>query len=316
MDYLKDLNELALGSRLKRLSDTIMREVTILYQKSGIDFEPSLMPVFNYLSNNKEAGITQIATSLSISQPAVSQFISTLTKKGYVKLSIDKIDTRKRNLQLTNKGRSLLIQLKPIWEVIAAEVKVMVIESEPNLLDALNKFETNFIKMNFNERVLNKINPEGSEVVKIAEYRDKYKDAIRRLNYEWLEKYFTVEPIDVRSLSNPQKEIIDKGGYVCFAVMGEEVAGTASLLKVKNNVYELGKMAVTEKYQGKKIGQKLMEHCIEKARGLKSKKVILYSNSKLAAAINLYFKNGFRVIPMEESVPYKRSNIKMELLLN
>ena len=130
---------------------------------------------------------------------------------------------------------------------------------------------------------------------------------------EWLQKYFSVERGDVTSLSNPKREIIDKGGYAFFVLIGKEVVGTASLLKVKNTIFELGKMAVTEKYQGKKIGQKLMGHCIEKAKELKLKSVILYSNSKLAPALNLYFKSGFRVVPMEDPAPYKRSNIKMEL---
>ena len=315
MDYLKDLNELALGSRLKRMSDAIMREVLVIYQECKIDFEPVLMPVFNYLHKNSEASITQIASALSISQPAVSQFISHLAKKGYVKLTVDKTDTRKRIAQLTKKGNNLIEVLNPIWKAIDAEVKALVKEPELNLLHALNGFESHFNKVNFSERILSKLKAETEGEVKIIPYSEKYKDDIRRLNYEWLEKYFSIEPGDKISLANPKKEIIDKGGYIFYALYNGEVVGTACLLKITDTVYELGKMAVTEKCQGKKIGQKLMDSSLKKAKELGLEKLILYSNTKLASAVNLYFKNGYRVVDFGNA-PYKRSNIKMELTLS
>ena len=53
MDKLKDLQELALGSRLKRLSDYLMKEIQIVYDKSNIDFVPYLFPVFKLLQTKK-----------------------------------------------------------------------------------------------------------------------------------------------------------------------------------------------------------------------------------------------------------------------
>ena len=67
--------------------------------------------------------------------------------------------------------------------------------------------------------------------VEIVEYSDEVKNWIKILNYEWLEKYFRVEPGDVISLSNPKEEIIDKGGFIYFAKLNGFVVGTASLLK-------------------------------------------------------------------------------------
>jgi ribosomal protein S18 acetylase RimI-like enzyme len=70
-------------------------------------------------------------------------------------------------------------------------------------------------------------------------------------------------------------------------------------------------MAVDEKFQGQKIGNKLMEFGIEKAQCLGAKKLILFSNTMLGPAIHLYKKYGFVELPLEHS-EYKRSNIKME----
>ena len=132
-------------------------------------------------------------------------------------------------------------------------------------------------------------------------------------NRRWLEKYFYVEPIDEAMLSNPKLFFIDKGGYIFFAKLGNEIAGTFALMKVEDGVYELSKMAVDEKYHGRKIGNQLLAFCLQKANELKARKIILYSNTKLENAIHLYRKYGFKEVPIGNS-EYKRSNIKMELV--
>ncbi|MEP7230961.1 MAG: hypothetical protein ABI691_11960 [Ginsengibacter sp.] len=40
------------------------------------------------------------------------------------------------------------------------------------------------------------------------------------LNHAWIKKYFSVEPMDHKILSDPQNEIIKKDGYIFFAAMG------------------------------------------------------------------------------------------------
>jgi ribosomal protein S18 acetylase RimI-like enzyme len=145
----------------------------------------------------------------------------------------------------------------------------------------------------------------------IVDFRDELALHFKNLNLAWLQKYFCVEPVDEEMLSNPKKYIIDKGGYIFFAEVNNEIAGTFALIKMEEGVFELSKMAVDEKFQGQKIGNKLMEFGIEKAQCLGAKKLILFSNTMLGPAIHLYKKYGFVELPLEHS-EYKRSNIKME----
>lgn len=148
----------------------------------------------------------------------------------------------------------------------------------------------------------------------IVEYSEALRDYIKILNYEWLEKYFKLEAGDIRSLSNPQSEIIDKGGFIFYAQYQNQIVGTYSLLKKTDDTFELGKMAVTEKFQGAKIGTYLLEHSIHFAQQKGIKKLILYSNTKLESAIHLYKKFGFHEVTLESGL-YERANIKMEKLL-
>ena len=73
-------------------------------------------------------------------------------------------------------------------------------------------------------------------------------------------------------------------------------------------------MAVYEKFQGKHIGNKMLEYCINEAKRMKLEKVILYSNTILGPAIHLYKKYGFTEVIGFES-EYKRANIKMEIVI-
>ena len=147
--------------------------------------------------------------------------------------------------------------------------------------------------------------------IEIINFSADLKEPIKTLNYEWLEKHFQVEKGDVVSLSNPQEEIIDKGGFIFYAKLNDQIVGTASLLKKSEAVFELGKMAVTVNAQGYGIGTLLLEHSLNFAKENGIQKIILYSNTILETAINLYRKYGFVEIELESGL-YQRANIKME----
>ena len=153
------------------------------------------------------------------------------------------------------------------------------------------------------------------ENIEIIAFEPSLAKEFKDLNIAWLKKYFEVEPADEKVLNDPQKEIINKGGFIFFAKSGNTVAGTVSLLKLKEDVFELAKMGVAESLQGKKIGNLLMEYCIDFAKKLDATKLVLYSNRKLLPALHLYKKFGFIEVPLENS-EYKRSDIKMEKVLS
>jgi mannose-6-phosphate isomerase-like protein (cupin superfamily)/N-acetylglutamate synthase-like GNAT family acetyltransferase len=178
-------------------------------------------------------------------------------------------------------------------------------------------------------KILHKISNKGKEDLKflvisepkshgdrieIIDYSDDLKEHIKTLNVEWLQKYFRVEAVDTVQLSDPKKEIIDKGGFIVYAKHNTAIVGTVSLLKMENGIYELGKMAVTESSQSLGIGKILMDHCMVLARKIGAKRLVLYSNRKLHPALHVYKKYGFREVDMEPG-HYDRADIKMEKVL-
>ncbi len=152
-----------------------------------------------------------------------------------------------------------------------------------------------------------------STVIEIISYQPEHQPWFEKLNRDWIEKYFWMEPIDFEVLQHPEEHIVKKGGTIFMGIFNKEIAGTAAVKFVEPGTYEFTKMAVDEKYQGRKIGKAIAEAAIEWSKKSGAKKIILYSNTKLETAIAMYRKLGFKEIPLDG--PYKRSDIKMELVL-
>ena len=151
--------------------------------------------------------------------------------------------------------------------------------------------------------------------VSIVPFKDKYSKDFYNLNYDWLDEYFYVEDYDEKVLGNCKEEIIDKGGYIFFALHKSDVVGTMALMPREQGVYELNKMAVRKDLRGNGIGNKLIEFIINYSKDKDYSSIILYSNTVLKNSIHLYNKFGFKEIDNPDA-PYKRSDIKMELKLS
>ena len=132
-----------------------------------------------------------------------------------------------------------------------------------------------------------------------------------RLNREWLERYFKVEPIDAEVLEHPEARILAGGGRILFALVGDEVVGTCALLQESPGVYELTKMAVTAAHQGAGIGRQLLAAAIDEFRALGGITLFLESHSSLHAAITLYERAGFEHRGRRPDSHYQRSDVYM-----
>ena len=151
--------------------------------------------------------------------------------------------------------------------------------------------------------------------IKIETYNPLHDKDFAHLNYEWLNNHFEVEEHDVEMLDHPHEYIIKPGGQIFFAYFKGKVVGTAALIVENETTYELAKMAVAPEYRGLKIGNLLMEACLDYCKENGVQKIVLESSTKLPPALNLYIKYGFRVIPLNPNTLYSRANIRMQLNL-
>lgn len=149
---------------------------------------------------------------------------------------------------------------------------------------------------------------------RIVDYRPELRGDFERLNRDWLERLFTLEPVDLKYFANPKQEILDRGGEIFFAETGNEIVGTATILDEEGRL-ELAKMAVTPSAQGRGIGALLVQEAIRRAKARGADKLMLVTNSGLAPAIALYRKLGFQEVFRGQHPKYKRGDLIMERLI-
>ena len=149
----------------------------------------------------------------------------------------------------------------------------------------------------------------------ILDYMPAYRRDWEALNLAWLEKYFTVEEVDRKILADPEREVLDGGGYVLLAALDGTIVGTCGLRRLDGDTFELVKMAVAEGNQGRGIGTALASAAIARARAAGARRIVLETNSRLAPALHVYRKLGFRPAPRHAGSIYARTDTALELEL-
>jgi GNAT superfamily N-acetyltransferase len=152
-------------------------------------------------------------------------------------------------------------------------------------------------------------------MVTIREFEPGDEAAFRRLNEEWIVRYFhALEAKDEATLNDPRANILDRGGRIFFALRDHQIAGCCALLPRRAGEFEVAKMAVTPSAQGAGIGRRLLSAVIDHACAFGARHLYLETHSKLTPAIRLYESLGFRHLPPERIVPspHARANVYME----
>jgi DNA-binding MarR family transcriptional regulator/N-acetylglutamate synthase-like GNAT family acetyltransferase len=316
MEFFDKVGKAALGSRLRLMTAVITDDASKIYELYGADFVPKWFPVFYTLSEERELTITEIANEIGHSQPSVSKIIQEMIGAGLVQESLNTDDKRKNNVVLTEKGLSLAKNIQQQLKDIDVAIDDLISESKHNLWAALEEWEFLLQQKSMFKRVSDQKKLRESKNVQIVEYAPQYKEAFKALNKEWISTYFEMEEADYKALDNPEEYILNKGGKILVALYKDEAVGVCALIKMNNPDYdfEMAKMAVSPKAQGKNIGWLLGRAIVAAAKEMGAKKIYLESNTILKPAINLYYKLGFeKVFGLE--TPYKRCNIQMELVL-
>lgn len=321
MKSIEEMGALFLGTRLKRLSDQLYDEVDRIYASQNIDLKSRWTGVLFMLHDEGDAGITQIAESMGLTHPAISQMSKRLLDLGYIENKTDPKDERRRVLGLTAVGKKLIEKLKPLWEHIRICLGERINQSQHDLLEAILNMEQQQKSQALSDEIIALTQLRNAEQVEIIPYSKEYATDFKRLNIEWLEKYFYVEKIDDQVLSKPKKYILNNGGEIYFARYNNEIIGTCALVKSDYEhvdkkgkpivAYELTKMAVTEKYQGLKVGRKLIQAVIEAYQQTDGNLLFLESNSRLKPALHLYENMGFVHQPSLDNSHYQRSDVYM-----
>lgn len=316
MEFFETIGKLAIGSRLRLLTEKITEDARQVYKLYDIDMQPKWFPVIYLLGQEDGRTITAIAKEIGHSHPSVSKIIAEMSKAGYVLEKKDKNDGRRNVIHLSAKGKTMIDKLQYQSADVSAAIEELSSNTRNDLWKAIGEWEFLLEQKTLLRRVIEQKKERESQEVKIVPYAPQYQEAFRALNVEWISTYFKMEEADYKALDNPEGYILKNGGHIFVALYKNEPVGVCALVKMDDPEYEyeLAKMAVSPRVQGKNIGFLLGNAVIEKAKSLGAANVYLESNTLLKPAINLYHKLGFNKVA-GRATPYERCNIQMELIL-
>lgn len=317
MKIFERTGKMALGSRLRLLTAKFTDDASKIYRLYNVEFSPKWFPAFFVLSQDGEKTITEIANEIGHSQPSVTKIIKEMTLSNLVQENQKSTDKRRNVVALTEQGKSVAAEMIPQLKDVDQAVESLISEATHNLWEAIEEWEFLLAQKSLLKRVLEQKKLRESKDVEIVDFEEKYQSAFKSLNEEWISTYFEMEEADYKALDNPKEYILEKGGKIFVALYKNEPLGVCAMIKMNDSKYdfEMAKMAVSPKAQGKNIGFLLGEAVVKTARELGAKKLYLESNTILKPAINLYHKLGFEKVA-GVATPYKRCNIQMELNLN
>lgn len=291
--YLSSLRELALGSRLKALSDHFYQAVDEVYRACDAGIESRWFPVLRFLRDVGPTTVTDVAVAIGQTHSAVSQLADRLVEAGMVVRQRDPQDGRRSVLALTDAGERALGALGPVWLAIRRGMAESMGPRGIALLDAIDGCEQALASRPLVGAILDQRTALNQADVEIVGYDATLREHFRRLNQQWLERHFRVEDVDRALFADPEGMIVENGGAIFFALYAGEVIGTCALIREEEGVYELSKMGVDENYRGLGAGRKLLDKAVSEYRERGGHHLFLESNSKLGRALGMYERAGF-----------------------
>lgn len=315
-DFLDELAELALGSRLKRLSDRLLTDANQIYKVCGYDVQPKWFALLALLDKKQQVSIVEASDLLGLTQPAISQFVKELLAIDLIIIQPSKTDSRRKFMSLSQQGNLLVMNMQPMWRAVEAAASQICDEAGNDFFESIKSFEKAFGQQSLLQRTVailenQEINPE----VELLSYQPELAEHFKTINSEWIINMFELEDSDRDILNSPEELVINQGGKIYFASLPDlGVVGACALLKKDESSFELTKMGVLQKARGKKIGETLLNHVIEQANQMKIENLYLLTNKKCEAAIHLYLKFGFRhdaETMQRYGAKYERCNVAM-----
>lgn len=105
-----------LGTQLRHLIELLDNAVEDVYVTAGLpDYRPRFTPVMRVLASRQQATIGEIAAVAGITQPAATQTVTLMQKKGWLHVEAGADDARRRVVSLSAEGQALLPRLEECW---------------------------------------------------------------------------------------------------------------------------------------------------------------------------------------------------------
>ena len=295
MDFVQQMGALALGTRLKRLTDHLYSETNKIYEACGISLKSRGFIVLMSLDKKGPLSVVEIADTVGSSHPAISQIVSDMMKDGLLERTPDPTDERRKVLSLSETARKIIHDAQPVWKAISDSIEDISEMKGGNFLETLTEFENKVANEPFSNIVLNSLDEDHSGV-HIVPFKAEFAPWLGMIHLSWMIELFPndIEPSDWDTYARPEEKVVKPGGQIFFALGENNIPiGTCAVIKQNTATFELTKMGVMKDHRHKGIGRALVHHAIAFAKQAGAEELVLETGADMTPAIHLYEEFGF-----------------------
>ena len=241
---------------------------------------------------------SELGAELDLDLGYLSRLLQTLKRQGVVQGEAAKEDARRVRLSLTAKGRKAYQQLDSrSRDLVADMLGKLASPDQARLVGALQAVEGVLEKDLQREKAISLRAPRPGDMGWVIE-------AHGRLYFDergWDERFEAL----VAGIAKDFVEKLDPERERCWiAEMDGERAGCVFVVKKNRSTAKLRLLLVDPRARGRGLGRRLVEECIAFARAKGYRKLVLWTQSNLAAARAIYAQTGFRKVKEEKHASF------------
>jgi DNA-binding MarR family transcriptional regulator/N-acetylglutamate synthase-like GNAT family acetyltransferase len=253
------------------------------------------------LGQSARCTATDLGAELDLDAGYLSRLLQGLKRRGLVQGKAAPQDARRSLLSLTRQGRRAYALLDSrSRDEVAGMLSKLPSRDQAGLVGAMNTIET----------LLGKDLPDGQIILRAHRPGDigwvvHRHGALYAEEYGWDERFEAL----VAEIAAAFVKSFDPARERCWiAEMDGEPVGCVFLVRKSKSVAKLRLLIVEPKARGRGLGRRLVEECIGFARERGYRKLVLWTQSNLAAARHLYQALGFELIKKE---PHHSFGVKL-----
>ena len=254
------------------------------------------------LGQRGETTASELGADLDLDLGYLSRLLQGLRRQGLVHGEASKQDARRVRLALTAKGRRACQSLDArSREEVAGMLGKLAAPEQAKLVHALETAENALKSNSIDEKVvmLRGHRPGDMGWVVQAHGRLYFEE------YGWDERFEAL----VAGIAKDFLDNLDPSRERCWiAETGGEPVGSVFLVKQSRTVAKLRLLIVEPRARGRGLGKRLVEECIAFARAKGYRKLVLWTQSNLAAAREIYAKSGFKRVKRQ---PHREFGIRL-----
>lgn len=249
-----------------------------------------------------ECTATGLGRDLDLDPGYLSRLLQGLRRRGLVQARSSREDARARVLSLTAKGRkSYAILDARSRDEMSAMLQPLSEPERARLVGAMEAVAS----------LLEKEAPGKSEVV-LRPHRPgdmgwvvQRHGALYAAEYGWDERFEALVAGIVKDFvekHDPERE------RCWIAEMHAQRVGSAFVVKQSNSTAKLRLLLVEPQARGRGLGKRLVQECIDFARAKGYRRLVLWTQSNLAAARRIYRVHGFK---LKKTEPHREFGIPL-----